>query len=158
MTTQTAESFWARVDKSGDCWLWTGSTNNSGYGTVAWDGSYYVAHRIAAWLEGMISTPRAPRRRSDPGHVLHECDNRICCRKKHFFLGSYGDNMLDMYRKERHIVYRGETHTNAAFTNLEVEAIRRQYRSVGSFTALARQHGVCETTISNIIKRRTYVG
>ena len=29
-----AAQFWAKVDKSGDCWLWMGNRNNLGYGTL----------------------------------------------------------------------------------------------------------------------------
>src|ERR671926_506983 len=29
------ERLWAQVDKTGDCWLWTGSTLPSGYGTLS---------------------------------------------------------------------------------------------------------------------------
>ena len=32
MTTGVAERFWAKVDKSGDCWLWTAGTWRGGYG------------------------------------------------------------------------------------------------------------------------------
>lgn len=30
--TSSAERFWARVDKSGDCWIWTGTAAGAGYG------------------------------------------------------------------------------------------------------------------------------
>lgn len=36
--------FWARVDKTGDCWLWTGRLTSHRYGSVGSKGS---AHRIA---------------------------------------------------------------------------------------------------------------
>lgn len=29
------ERFWSKVDKSGDCWLWTGSLTHNGYGRFA---------------------------------------------------------------------------------------------------------------------------
>jgi hypothetical protein len=44
----TAERrFWTKVDKSGDCWLWTAATNGAGYGilTMSRDGSKVLAHR-----------------------------------------------------------------------------------------------------------------
>ena len=49
----TPESFWARVDKSANCWLWTGSINNAGYGRIArsGDGVGGLAHRISYELE-----------------------------------------------------------------------------------------------------------
>lgn len=39
--------FWAKVDKTDTCWLWTASKNREGYGKF-WDGERYVlAHRFA---------------------------------------------------------------------------------------------------------------
>ena len=39
--------FWAGVDKTGDCWLWTRSVNSSGYGQSFINGERRVVHRIA---------------------------------------------------------------------------------------------------------------
>lgn len=39
--------FWAKVDKSGDCWLWTASINASGYGSFGAGGKSRLAHRVA---------------------------------------------------------------------------------------------------------------
>lgn len=48
------DRFWSKVDKSGDCWLWTGGTKN-GYGCFyVWDGTTdrcVQAHRYAYELE-----------------------------------------------------------------------------------------------------------
>lgn len=38
------EQFWAKVDKTGDCWLWTAACNPKGYGKFRATGT---AHRIA---------------------------------------------------------------------------------------------------------------
>lgn len=43
------QRFLAKVDKSGDCWLWTGAKTNLGYGCV-WSGpggSQVLAHRVS---------------------------------------------------------------------------------------------------------------
>lgn len=80
--------FWSRVDKSGNCWLWTGALLKTGYGSVRLGGKTQRAHRVA-WelLNGPIP----------PGmYVLHdvECRNRHCVR--HLRLGTHDDNMKDM--------------------------------------------------------------
>jgi hypothetical protein len=41
------EAFWNRVDKTGDCWEWTGSRNGDGYGTYSVGGKTHRAHRYA---------------------------------------------------------------------------------------------------------------
>jgi hypothetical protein len=51
------ERFWSKVDKTGECWLWRGSVNGSGYGRFWLSANTYVmAHRFAYELEvGPIS-------------------------------------------------------------------------------------------------------
>lgn len=154
---QTAESFWSRVKRGTDdeCWPWQGACNNSGYGSVGWHGKVYCAHRIAAWLTGMVTQPEAPDR-FDTGHVLHRCDNRPCCNPNHFFIGTQSENQKDAYAKKRKVQPQGSAHANAKLTVKGVERVRKQYAKLGSFAAVARLHGVCETTIANVIKGRTY--
>ena len=43
----TEERFWARVDKSGECWLWIARLDRDGYGRLPWRGPIYLAHRYA---------------------------------------------------------------------------------------------------------------
>lgn len=86
--------FWSKVDKSGDCWEWTGYVYPSGYGDF-WhsDMGSVRAHRFAWQLEkGPIPEGLS---------VLHRCDNRRCVRVAHLFLGTALDNSLDMVRKGR---------------------------------------------------------
>jgi len=45
--TQPFESrFWPKVDKSGECWLWTGATT-AGYGYTTLNGKQVGVHRVA---------------------------------------------------------------------------------------------------------------
>lgn len=39
--------FWIKVDKSGDCWLWTAGRTPEGYGKFWLDGRTVLAHRVA---------------------------------------------------------------------------------------------------------------
>lgn len=42
------DRFWAKVDKSGDCWLWTAAKNNQGYGVFGIPGNKKVLpHRFS---------------------------------------------------------------------------------------------------------------
>lgn len=154
----TVETFWARVGRGGvdDCWEWTGCVNNTGYGTVSWHGQHYTAHRVAAYLSGMVQSPSRPAHSTDKEHVLHKCDNRKCCNPAHFFTGSYSDNQRDAYQKNRRARPKGAAHVNAKLTTKQVMEIRKRY-AAGEYQApLAKEYGVSQRTISLIVRRETY--
>lgn len=153
---QTAESFWARVKRGVGCWEWQGCCNSTGYGNVMWHGKCYTAHRIAAWLSGMVNSPSAPNSSKEPTHVLHKCDNRKCCNPDHFFLGTFTDNQHDAYKKGRQKQPKGEKHSNAKLTNAQVQEIRNRYGAGEYQVPLAKEYGVSQRAISLIVRMETY--
>ncbi len=51
------EWFWAKVDKTQTCWLWTAYTMPNGYGQFRYEGRMRLAHRLSyEWLIGPIPT------------------------------------------------------------------------------------------------------
>ena len=76
-------AFWAKVDTSGDCWVWTGYRTPKGYGQVARLRRRLYAHRYALMLQGV-----------DPGdaQVDHICHNRACVRLDHLRLATNKQN------------------------------------------------------------------
>ena len=46
-----AERFALYVDKTGDCWMWTGACERTGYGAFRFEGRQLKAHRYAWELE-----------------------------------------------------------------------------------------------------------
>ena len=87
------ERFWAKVQKTDTCWLWTGATARHGYGNF-FDGNHWVpAHRLAFELtygpihEGL--------------DICHRCDNPPCVRPDHLFPGTTRENLQDASRKGR---------------------------------------------------------
>jgi hypothetical protein len=74
-TATLALRFWARVDKSGDCWLWKGSVNRSGYGRITINRTPAYAHRVAYEL---AVGPIPPGMQID-----HLCWTTGCVRPEH---------------------------------------------------------------------------
>jgi hypothetical protein len=155
---QTEQSFWEKVNKgkTNQCWDWLSSCNSTGYGTVAWGGKVYVAHRVAAWLSNQVPTLEAPKNKRSPYFVLHKCDNRKCCNPKHFFIGDYTDNQTDAYRKGRKNQPKGAEHVNAKLTKEQVVVIRVLYKKGYKQVYLAKRFGVSQRVISLIVRGKSY--
>lgn len=66
------ERFWAKVDKSGDCWIWTGAIDDRGYGRFNVYGKNTHAHR---WIF-LTLNPDTNREL----FICHKCDNPKCVR------------------------------------------------------------------------------
>lgn len=94
-----AERFAAKVNKTADCWLWTGYRQPNGYGQIGLggrgDGSA-LAHRVSYELETGQPIP-------DGMVVMHKCDTPACIRFEHLTLGTQAENMADKVRKGRHL-------------------------------------------------------
>lgn len=90
----TKESFEAHLDKTGECWVWTGNRDRDGYGRIHFNGRRELTHRVAWILEhGPIPDGLLIR------HAV--CDNPPCCRLAHLAPGTQSDNMQDASAKGR---------------------------------------------------------
>jgi hypothetical protein len=155
------ERFWARVQKTDTCWLWTGGPSASGYGQIAYGRNQPgAAHRVSWELHhGPIP---------DGLWVLHRCDVKLCVRPDHLFLGSALDNSRDMVRKgrsatgdrngarlhpDRRASTAGEHNPRARLTNAQVRSIRDRARAGVPQRGLAAAYGVAESTVSRIVNR-----
>jgi hypothetical protein len=92
------ERFWAKARIGDDCWEWQSGQNGNGYGCFGMDGKTFRAHRVA-WL---FTNGPIPKGEGYHGTcVLHRCDNRLCVKPSHLFLGTPLDNVRDCMAKGR---------------------------------------------------------
>lgn len=141
--------FWRLVDKDGDwdeCWVWKGSVTSAGYGTFTLSTSPRVTvqpHRFSWQLaHGPIAAGY---------YVLHRCDNPLCVRLSHLFIGTHADNMADMARKGRNRQPKGEANAWAKLTDGDVREIRRLLADGGmSQQRIGQRFGIHQTAVSKI--------
>jgi hypothetical protein len=66
--------------------------------------------------------------------------------------------MRDAYRKQRrpNCFPKGVKHYKARFTSEQVQTIRARYASGESQKSIGTDYGVCQSHISQIVRRKTY--
>lgn len=142
------DRFWAKVDKSGDCWLWIGKLTSNGYGQFSINRKMVRAHRVS-WELHHDTIPSGM-------YVCHTCDNKLCVRPEHLFLGTPKDNMQDMLKKGRgrFVKVFGENNGNAKLTSSDVERIKALL-ATGHYLhkEIAQMVGVHRSTVSYIRAR-----
>lgn len=69
------ERFNALVNKTEECWEWTGALDTSGYGRFWMNGKSHSAHRVAITLAGISFITNT--------EVDHLCRNRKCVNVEH---------------------------------------------------------------------------
>ena len=155
------DRFWVRVDKRGpdDCWNWTGTLSNYGYGRIAGKlrgellarpGTVYLAHRIS-WI--MANGPIPEGGPKPHGWVvMHKCDNPRCVNPAHLVLGSQRDNIDDMRTKRRDNdvgLSRGFGINSSRFS-LTAEQVAEVLASEEPAKTLAGKFGVCLSVIQKV--------
>ena len=74
ITPKQEALFWAKVDKTGDCWIWTRSTAK-GYGQICINKRVYKTHRVAyELLVGPIPDGKV---------IDHTCYEPLCVNPDH---------------------------------------------------------------------------
>ena len=149
-------AFWSRINFSGavhpihgQCWEWTGHTDLDGYGMLKVSGVSMKCSRHSWNLEfGDVPNGLC---------VLHHCDNRLCIRPAHLFLGTNLDNSLDMMAKSRQA--HGEGHGCSKLLADQVRWIRQVHSRKHpqySAKALGKLFDVSGTQITNIVRGKAW--
>ena len=82
------DRFWAKVDRSGECWLWTAHVGRWGYGQFGLAGAVLYAHVVAhLWFVGPIPEGW------EVDHVKAKgCKHKHCVRPAHLEAATSGEN------------------------------------------------------------------
>jgi hypothetical protein len=146
--TDVVDRFWARVNKTETCWLWTGGATSEGYGDLMYQRHRHLAHRFAWQLANARAIP--------VGLVVrHRCDNPPCVRPDHLELGSVAQNVRDAYERRRRTTGNptlGTGRPNALLTDELVATLRRRARSGQSITSIAKGTGFSYATVYRAIR------
>lgn len=136
--------FFAKVQKTDGCWLWTATRNEDGYGRFLPGGGVRrpIGAHVFSYREFVGPT--------NDLCVLHRCDTPACVNPAHLFLGTQADNMRDMTAKGRGTKCKGAAKLNPD----KVRNIR--LLGLGAMARLAREYGVTESCIRQVIDGSTW--
>lgn len=146
----TSDRFFAHVEKGPNCWTWTASKMNSGYGQFSIAGTMRQAHRAAYELlvgpipQGML--------------ILHDCDNKLCVNPAHLRIGTHSENIKDAYARRLRSKpdVSGEKHPRASITKTDAKRMRLLRESGLTVTAIAALFGVKRSLVSDVVTNRSW--
>lgn len=142
------ERFWSKVDRSGECWLWTAVRGPSGYGEFQLrKGRKVRAPRLAWELTYGRTIPEGLQ-------IRHACDNPPCVRPDHLSVGTAAENSQDRVERDRQT--RGERHWHAILTPDQVLEIRRRRAGGEQSRSLAAEFGVTIYAVRDVVARRSW--
>lgn len=145
------------------CWLWAGTKDMDGYGSIRHGDKMKRAHRLS-WELHKGPIPAG-------AHVLHKCNNPACVNPSHLSIGDHLANMQDRKSngkpwhsatrnqklsramKGRKIEWKSQiAQANQKLTNAQCNAIIRRVANGEKVKDLADEYHVHRTTISKVNK------
>lgn len=115
-----------------ECVEWPHSRNASGYGTMGYEGSSHLVHRLSyIWFVGPLVGEEC---------ALHSCDNPPCFNYLHLFKGDRIANNEDKLRKGR--TTKGMDVHCCKLTPEQVVDIRSRWKPYSNAGDLAAQYGI----------------
>lgn len=144
----TKEDFYKLLKPNGDCLEWTGATHRQGYGFTRLNDKMVTTHRLAYKLEhGHIPEDKI---------VCHTCDNPVCCKPEHLFVGTQQDNMNDKTVKGRGNQPKGDAHGGHKLTEEQVLEIRELVKTSMIQKDIADMYGIGRSNVSAIKLRKKW--
>jgi predicted XRE-type DNA-binding protein len=165
--------FWSLVDKDskkypalenpdlysrviGNCWEWKGNIDSCGYGRISFNNKSHRVTRLAMTLYGYEDV--------ENNWVCHHCDNTICLREEHLYLGQPKDNTADMLERGRFNLrapregFDGVVDKRYTLTEEDVKEIYFRYWTEENLSQsdLAREYGTDQSNIGFITRGETW--
>lgn len=157
ITTQQINNFWKKVIKTDSCWIWTACVNMGGYGKFNINGQWFLAHRVALMLNGVLPVEKKKESGSKGEIVLHTCDNSRCVNPAHLTIADQKTNVRDCHSKKRAFIPVGSKSGRARLNESNVKTIRDLLASEKyTQTEIAKKFHVPSYLISNIKTNRTW--
>lgn len=125
------------------CWLWTASTDSSGYGKFSIKHTSYRASRVSASI--WLAPPTSPNM-----IVLHSCDTPLCASPWHIRYGTQSQNIQDAIKRGRHRICPPPRQV------LDVNQVLMIRASVDSSRKAAKKFGVSYMQILRIRNRQSW--
>lgn len=147
------DRFWSKVQRGEPdaCWPWIAGTVG-GYGVFMYkrNGKHAPvrAHRMAAFLSGLIPAVETPTDKMGHGYVMHTCDNPACCNPAHMQIGTYGENNQQKMERGR-FVSRGD---GSPLTPIEVKAVHALHAQGWTHDRIAELFKCSTRTVNRHLK------
>lgn len=163
------DRFWSKVNKDGamrpnmttQCWDFVSGGTSKRYGLFSFQGEQDGAHRWSYRIEHKLTEiPEGLQ-------VCHKCDNTLCVRPDHLFLGTPLQNMQDKDAKGRgnYTAWRlekperqprGERVNTAKLTAQDVINIRTRRGDGEPLLDIADDYNITRTQVSRIYLRQAW--
>lgn len=131
------------------CCLWTGATNNWGYGRLSYP---VLGQRAAHRLSFAAHVSVIPR----GSFVLHRCDTPACINPDHLYIGDHAANTRDRVARDRCSRPAGDRAPSAKLSWPKVVEMRAESAIGASVSALARKYGVDRRAIRLALRGETW--
>ena len=141
------ERFEGYIQKTDECWLWTGGRDIKDYGIFFYKGKAQFAHRVSLLIYKKLTA-------LTPGlQVRHSCRNTCCVNPDHLSEGTRQQNAADKRRDGTNL-----SGTRCHFSKLDWEKVSEIRKSVNvSRKDLASQYGVTPSSISSILRNKSWI-
>ncbi len=109
MSPEQISRFMNKIQKTNNCWIWQGATNDVGYGYFSLNGTTFTAHKISYELfkEEIIKGLQ----------IDHLCRNRKCVNPQHLEVVTQQENIRRGESGNHGNHSKGESHYNSKKTH-----------------------------------------